>query len=156
MTLLFSLSVVFITVFLCVSCAKTYVERDTFKQAGWASWYGPGFHGRTTANGEKYDQFAMTAAHKKLPFNTKLRVTNLENGKSIFVRINDRGPYKRGRVIDLSKKGAIELGFLNSGVTRVVIEEVAEKEDQRLKIEDKRQIKAKRSKKESSEFIPKS
>ena len=68
-----------------------------------ASWYGPGFHGRTTANGEKYNMHALTAAHKSLSFGTKVKVTNLKNKKSVIVRINDRGPFKPGRVIDLSK-----------------------------------------------------
>lgn len=68
-----------------------------------ASWYGPGFHGRTTANGEKYNMYALTAAHKTLPFGTKVKVTNLNNKKSVIVRINDRGPFKPGRIIDLSK-----------------------------------------------------
>lgn len=73
-------------------------------QAKIASWYGPGFHGKLTANGETYNMHAMTAAHKKLPFGTKVKVTNTRNGKSTVVCINDRGPYAKGRVIDLSKK----------------------------------------------------
>ena len=68
-----------------------------------ASWYGPGFNGRTTANGEKFNMYALTAAHKTLPFNSKVRVTNLKNNKSVVVRINDRGPFIKSRVIDLSK-----------------------------------------------------
>ena len=71
-------------------------------QTGVASWYGPGFHGRMTANGEVYNQFGMTAAHKTLPFGSRVRVTNLHTGQSIEVRINDRGPYIRGRIIDVS------------------------------------------------------
>src|SRR5688500_10020859 len=70
--------------------------------SGLASWYGPGFHGRLTANGERYDMHALTAAHKTMPFNTRVRVTNQTNGKSVVVRINDRGPYVGKRVIDLS------------------------------------------------------
>ena len=73
-------------------------------EAGMASWYGGKFHGRTTASGEKYDKWAMTAAHKTLPFGTMVRVTNIVNNKSAVVRINDRGPFIKGRVIDLSQK----------------------------------------------------
>uniref|UniRef100_UPI0025DDC994 septal ring lytic transglycosylase RlpA family protein n=1 Tax=Psychrobacter sp. TaxID=56811 RepID=UPI0025DDC994 len=72
--------------------------------AGMASWYGPGFHGKTTASGAIYNMYAMTAAHKSLPFGSKVKVTNLHNNKSVVVKINDRGPFKPGRVIDLSKK----------------------------------------------------
>lgn len=94
--------------------------------AGPASWYGPGFHGRQTANGERFDQNAMTAAHKSLPFGTKLRVTNKDNGKSVVVRVNDRGPYAGGRVLDLSKGAAGKIGMLNSGVASVKIEVIGD------------------------------
>ncbi len=86
---------------------------------GYASWYGPGFHGKITANGEKYDQNDMTAAHKFLPMNTWVQVTNLENNLSVVVRINDRGPYKKNRIIDLSGKAANQLGFIKQGTARV-------------------------------------
>lgn len=86
-------------------------------QAGIASWYGPGFHGRTTANGERFNTHALTAAHRTLPFGTKVRVTNRNNGRSVVVRINDRGPYVGGRVIDLSNASARALGM--SGVAKV-------------------------------------
>lgn len=78
-----------------------------------ASWYGPGFHGKLTANGERYDMYAMTAAHKTLPFGTMVEVTNNVNGKKVIVRINDRGPFKKGREIDLSKaaNNAINCGL---------------------------------------------
>jgi rare lipoprotein A len=89
---------------------------------GWASWYGPGFHGNLTANGDVYDQEAMTAAHKSLPFGTKVRVTNLDNGKVVVVRINDRGPYVGDRVIDLSAGAARILGLMQSGVAPVRLE----------------------------------
>ena len=72
--------------------------------AGMASWYGPGFHGKKTASGANYNMYAMTAAHKSLPFGSKVKVTNLNNNKSVVVKINDRGPFKPGRIIDLSKK----------------------------------------------------
>jgi rare lipoprotein A len=87
---------------------------------GIASWYGPGFHGRRTANGERYNQHGLTAAHKTLPFGTRVRVTNLHNGQSVVVRINDRGPFIRGRVIDLSAGAARTIGV--SGVAPVQLE----------------------------------
>lgn len=89
---------------------------------GIASWYGPGFHGRRTANGERFDQGAMTAAHRSLPFGTRVRVTNLRNGRSIIVRINDRGPYVGGRIIDLSAAAARALKMVRSGIAPVRIE----------------------------------
>jgi len=89
-----------------------------FKSIGMikASWYGPRFNGKTTANGETYDEMALTAAHKTLPFGTLLRLTNPQNNKSVIVRINDRGPYIPGRHIDISKGAAIELDMLDIGV----------------------------------------
>jgi rare lipoprotein A len=98
-----------------------YINRGTMK----ASWYGPKFHNRTTANGEIYDQMAFTAAHKRLSFGTLLKVTNTKNGRSVIVRINDRGPYIEGRDLDLSKGAAIELGMLRKGVARLKIEELS-------------------------------
>jgi len=89
---------------------------------GMASWYGPGFHGNRSASGEVYDQNAMTAAHRSLPFGTNVQVTNLDNGRSVVVRINDRGPYERGRVIDLSAAAARILGLIQSGVAPVKID----------------------------------
>lgn len=91
---------------------------------GYASYYADQFHGKKTANGEIFDMNKMTAAHKTLPFNTKLRVTNLKNGKSTFVRINDRGPFSGNRVIDLSKQAAIELDMIKDGVVEVECEVV--------------------------------
>ena len=88
---------------------------------GKASWYGPGFHGRLTANGERYNQHAMTAAHPSLRFGTKVKVTNLNNGRSVVVRINDRGPYAGGRVIDLSAAAARSLNMISSGVAPVEV-----------------------------------
>ncbi len=93
-----------------------------FKQKGIASWYGADFHGKKTANGEVYDMYAVTAAHKTLPLGTYVRVHNLENGKKIDVRINDRGPFVRGRIIDLSYTVAKELGVVEKGTARVKIE----------------------------------
>lgn len=88
---------------------------------GLASWYGPGFHGRRTANGERYDMHALTAAHKTLPFGTKVRVRSVHTGKEVVVRINDRGPYKHSRIIDLSLGAISALGLRHRGVTEVVL-----------------------------------
>ena len=98
----------------------TYKYLGTMK----ASWYGPGFHGKLTANGEIYDQMGFTAAHKSFPFGTLLKLTNPRNNKSIIVRINDRGPYIKGRQIDLSKKAAIELGTFHKGVVKLKVEQI--------------------------------
>ncbi|RKZ01437.1 MAG: septal ring lytic transglycosylase RlpA family lipoprotein [Candidatus Hydrothermota bacterium] len=86
---------------------------------GIASWYGPGFHGRRTASGEVFDMYKLTAAHNHLPFGTIVEVTNLENGKKVTVRINDRGPHKRGRIIDLSYRAAQKIGLIGPGLARV-------------------------------------
>ncbi len=89
---------------------------------GRASWYGPGFAGRRTANGEIFDPSQLTAAHKTLPFGTQVRVTNLNNGRSTLVRINDRGPFKPGRIIDLSRAAAEQIGMIGSGTAPVQLE----------------------------------
>lgn len=89
-----------------------------------ASWYGPRFHGKLTANGEQYNQMALTAAHKSLPFGTILQVTNMKNGKSVIVRINDRGPFVEGRDLDLSKGTALNLGMIGRGIIKVKVSEV--------------------------------
>lgn len=88
-------------------------------ETGEASWYGPGFHGRRTANGEIFDKEAKTAAHRTLPFGTLVRVRNLDNGREVVVRINDRGPFARGRILDLSEAAARVLGMVESGTARV-------------------------------------
>lgn len=88
-------------------------------QAQMASWYGPGFHGRKTASGETYNQNGLTAAHRSLPFGTRVKVTNTRNGKSVVVRVTDRGPFIKGRVIDLSRAAASAIGMIQSGVARV-------------------------------------
>lgn len=89
------------------------------RKTGWASWYGKKFHGRKTANGERYNQHAFTCASRSLPFGTILEVTNIKNGKSAVVRVNDRGPYRKGRILDLSYAVAKQLGFLKRGVAKV-------------------------------------
>jgi len=96
-----------------------YTSANGFEEIGMASWYGPGFHGKLTANGERFNQNAMTAAHKLLPFGTMVRVTNLDNGKSVIVRINDRGPFLRERIVDLSKGAANNIGMVDSGTAKV-------------------------------------
>lgn len=90
-----------------------------FYEVGIASWYGPGFDGQRTANGEIYDMNGISAAHKTLPFGTIVRVVDLETGRSVVVRINDRGPFIKGRIIDLSKGAAQALGIVAKGVTKV-------------------------------------
>jgi rare lipoprotein A len=97
-----------------------YVNRGIMR----ASWYGPRFHGKTTANGEIYDQTALTAAHKSLKFGTILKVTNPRSNKSVIVRINDRGPYIPGRQLDLSKAAAEQLDVIKNGVKRLKVEEI--------------------------------
>ena len=101
-----------------ITTAKTPAIKLTKK--GIASWYGPGFYGRLTANGERYNDRDLTAAHKTFPFGTKIKVTNLNNGRSVVVRINDRGPYVRGREIDLSSQAARVLDI--SGIAQVKLE----------------------------------
>lgn len=90
-------------------------------QKGVASWYGPGFHGRQTANGEIYNMYALTAAHKTLPLGTRVRIRSFDTGKTVDVRINDRGPYVDGRVIDLSLRAAQKLGITEQGLDRVEV-----------------------------------
>lgn len=90
-----------------------------YYEVGIASWYGPGFDGNLTANGETYDMQGVSAAHKTLPFGTVVRVIELDTRRSIVVRINDRGPFVEGRIIDLSKGAAEELGIVDKGITKV-------------------------------------
>lgn len=94
-------------------------EQPDYDETGIASWYGPDFYGKPTANGETYDGNQLTAAHKTLPMPVNVRVTNLDNGKSLVVRVNDRGPYARGRVIDLSRRAAELLDVVQTGTARV-------------------------------------
>ncbi len=95
---------------------------EKFNESGVASWYGGRFQGRKTASGDVYDKNKMTAAHKTLPFGARVRVKNLDNNKSVVVIINDRGPFIKGRIIDVSQAAARKLDMLNSGVARVDIE----------------------------------
>ena len=108
--------------------SKNYqIVKDTtgFKERGQASWYGKKFHGHLTSNGEIYDMYSMTAAHKTLPLPTYVKVTNLDNGKSTIVRVNDRGPFHDGRIIDLSYAAAYKLGVVQTGTANVEIETIA-------------------------------
>lgn len=102
----------------------TYVPREDphYSETGIASWYGPQFHGARTANGEIFDMELVSAAHRTLPMPSLVKVTNLQNGKSMVVRLNDRGPYARGRIIDMSKKAAELLGFQGAGTAMVRVE----------------------------------
>lgn len=101
-------------------------SQNTSPQYGVASYYGKEFHGRTTSNGEKFSMYSMTAAHQTLPYNTKVKVTNLLNKKSVIVRINDAGPFHDNRIIDLSKAAAIKLDMIKDGTTRVRIDILAQ------------------------------
>jgi rare lipoprotein A len=117
----FVLSVGLPAVCLCMIAAVAHAAPLPSQQEGLASVYGKHFNGKSTASGDRYDSGALTAAHRTLPFGTELRVTNLQNGKSVRVRINDRGPHVPGRIIDLSSSAAAALGF-STGVARVRIE----------------------------------
>ncbi|HEY6907647.1 MAG TPA: septal ring lytic transglycosylase RlpA family protein [Ignavibacteriaceae bacterium] len=101
--------------------AISYVDKGYMT----ASWYGPRFHGRKTANGEIYDQMAFTAAHKGLKFGTLLKITNPKNDQFVIVRINDRGPYIGGRQLDLSRAAALQLGMMKRGVLKVKVDELS-------------------------------
>lgn len=103
---------------------KTYYPKESYDlvETGIASWYGPGFHGKKTASGERFDTNELTAAHRTLQMPSLVRVTNLDNGKSVIVRVNDRGPFSRGRVIDVSERAATLLGFKNAGTAKVKLE----------------------------------
>ncbi|HUI68801.1 MAG TPA: septal ring lytic transglycosylase RlpA family protein [Nitrospirota bacterium] len=103
--------------------------REVYRERGTASWYGKEFHGRKTASGEKFDMYGISAAHRTLPLGTTLRVTNLDNYKSIKVRVNDRGPFASNRVLELSYGAARELGFVAQGTARVKIESLEPVQD---------------------------
>ena len=125
MRFLKALFVVFLLGSVLSSCSTGYTTSSgSYKDEleGIASYYAEDFHGRKTSNGETYDMHAMTAAHRTLPFNSRVRVTNLDNKRSVEVRINDRGPFKDNRVIDLSFKAALEIGLISKGTAYVSIE----------------------------------
>ena len=101
------------------SISQPNIEAGNAFQRGTASWYGPGFHGRKTASGERFNSYDMTAAHRSLPFGTRLKVTNETNGRSVVIRVNDRGPFAHRRIIDLAKGPALALGLTNAGTAYV-------------------------------------
>lgn len=106
---------------------------EEYEEVGMASWYGADFHGKPTANGETYNSYTMTAAHRTLPLPSMVRVTNLNNGKSAIVRVNDRGPFAKNRVIDVSEKAAEELGFKDKGTANVRVQLLRNDTDELLK-----------------------
>ena len=114
---------------------KTYypAEDYDYSEVGIASWYGSDFHNKKTSNGETYNMDDFTAAHRTLPMPSMVRITNLENGRSIKVRINDRGPFVKNRIIDVSKRVAQELKFHTQGVTRVKVEYLKDETEKMLK-----------------------
>ena len=107
---------------LLTGCASGMIDPNSYDETGTASYYGAKHHGKKTASGEPFNQHALTAAHRRLPFGTRVKVTNLANDKSVMVRINDRGPHTRGRLIDLSRQAAEQLGMLRSGTARVRVQ----------------------------------
>lgn len=113
---------------------KWYYPKEDYKysEVGIASWYGKDFHAKKTANGEKYDMNSLSAAHRTLPLPSIVKVTNLQNGRSLVLRVNDRGPYANNRIIDVSKRAASLLGFQTQGTTKVRVE-ILEKESKALK-----------------------
>ena len=109
-----------------------YTPKETYyhEETGTASWYGPGFHGKKTANGEIFNKYELTAAHRTLQMPSLIEVTNLQNGKSIVLRVNDRGPFAHNRILDVSERAAELLGFKNNGVTKIRLKVLAEESKQ--------------------------
>ncbi|MBD8491910.1 septal ring lytic transglycosylase RlpA family protein [Pseudomonas syringae] len=107
---------------LLAGCSSHSVDPHGYNETGKASWYGARHHGKRTASGEAFNQNALTAAHRELPFGSRVKVTNLTNQRSVVVRINDRGPNTRGRLIDISKKAAEQLGMVRSGTATVRVQ----------------------------------
>jgi rare lipoprotein A len=116
------LALVIISGFLSLGPLQTSAE--AFRQTGAGSYYGPKFQGKKTASGERFNQNAMTAAHRSAPFGSRLRVTNIATGRSVIVRVNDRGPFIRGRIVDVSTIAARQLGMLGRGVAKVRVEKL--------------------------------
>lgn len=119
-----------LTLLLVLLTAMPAQAQEAFAEEGIASYYGRKFHGRKTANGERFDNTLLTCAHRTLPFGTRLRVTNLENGRTVVVRVTDRGPFRRGRIIDVTYTAAEQLGMVSNGICRVRIEVVPSEVDQ--------------------------
>lgn len=110
---------------LLTGCASHDIDPRGYDQSGTASYYGSRHHGKRTASGEPFDQHGLTAAHRSLPFGTRVQVTNLANDRRVVVRINDRGPHTRGRLIDLSRAAAEQLGMIRSGTARVRVQSLS-------------------------------
>jgi rare lipoprotein A len=108
----------------CASASRSGGRASGEAESGVASYYAHKYHGRTTASGERFDMNDLTAAHKTLPFGTRVRVTNLDNGKTVTVRVNDRGPFVKGRVIDLSLAAAKKIDMVNAGLANVEVRRV--------------------------------
>lgn len=111
---------------LLAGCASHVIDPRGYDKTGVASYYGAKHHGKRTASGEPFNQHGMTAAHRELPFGTRVKVTNLNNDKSVVVRINDRGPHTRGRLIDLSRAAAKQLGMIRSGTAKVRVQAISD------------------------------
>ena len=117
-----------------IEIEKIVANEDlNYIETGIASWYGPNFHGKYTANGEIFDQNLITAAHRTLPLPSVVQVTNLENGRTISMRVNDRGPFAKNRIIDISRRGAQLLGFKEKGTAKVKVK-ILPDESRRIKI----------------------
>ncbi|MGE8496258.1 MAG: septal ring lytic transglycosylase RlpA family protein [Pseudomonas sp.] len=122
-----ALSLLLVALTLLLSgCATSRFSLEGYSAEGKASYYGARHHGNKTANGERFDQNALTAAHRNLPFGTRVQVTNLNNGKSVVVRINDRGPFAKGRIIDLSRRAAEQIDMIRAGIVPVRVEQLAD------------------------------
>lgn len=111
---------------LLAGCATGVIDPRGYDETGTASYYGSQHHGNRTASGERFDQNGLSAAHRRLPFGTQVRVTNLNNDKTVIVRINDRGPHTRGRLIDVSREAAEQLGMLRSGTAPVRVQSLVD------------------------------
>ena len=121
-----TLSALLLALVAVAGCATTGIRPGAVPRAevGYASFYSSQYHGQPTASGRRYDEHALSAAHRTLPFGTRVRVTNLDNDRSVLVTITDRGPFRRNRIIDVSRRAARELGFERAGTTRVRVEVV--------------------------------
>jgi rare lipoprotein A len=113
----------------CQSTNQSFNKSNKLDEYGIASYYGDEFHGRKTASGEKYNKNELTCAHKTYPFGTKIRITRLDNKKSVIVKVNDRGPFIKGYIVDLSKKAALEIGMIEDGIVKVKVELVEKKSE---------------------------
>ena len=126
----FEKKILLLTLLLLSLSTSTYAKNKKI-QIGKGSWYGKQFQGKLTANGERYNMYDFTAAHRTFPFNSMVKVTNLKNGRSVIVRVNDRGPYHGGRIIDLSYLAAKKLGYVKKGVAKLKIQLLHKKSKKR-------------------------